>query len=118
MQHIDVEINKSNCFAGQVDETTDITCHSQHSVIIRSVKNEEDVMESFMGFYDVSSRRTSKNLFLLLTKTFRKFNLEKKIIAQTYNRAAVMACHLNGLQVKIKFLAPQASFTHFKFNFE
>lgn len=63
-----------------------------------------------MGFYDVS--RTAENLFKLLTDRFSKFDLERKLIAQTYDGAAVMAGHLNGLQAKIKSIAPQALFTH------
>lgn len=111
MQIIDSEIHNAPFFAWQVDETTDITCQSQLSVIFRYVKNGA-VVERFMGFYDVSSGRTAEDLFKLLTETFSKFDMEKKLIAQTYDGAAVMAGHLNGLQAKIKSVAPQAMFTH------
>jgi hypothetical protein len=105
------EISESSFFSWQVDETTDITCHSQLSVIFRYVLNSQ-VVERFLGFYDVSSRRTSEDLFKLLTDNFAKFNLKEKLVAQTYDGAAVMAGELNGLQRKIKDVAPQATFTH------
>ena len=41
-----------------------------------------------------------------------KYNFKEKLVAQTYDGAAVMAGHLNGLQAKIKSVAPQALFTH------
>jgi hypothetical protein len=80
-------------------------------VIFRYVLNSQ-VVERFVGFYDVSSGRTSEDLFKLLTDNFAKFNLKEKLVAQTYDRAAVMAGELNGLQRKIKDVAPQATFTH------
>ncbi|KAJ8967347.1 hypothetical protein NQ317_013974 [Molorchus minor] len=78
---------------------------------MRYVRNGE-VVERFVGFEDVGSRRTSEDLFKLLTEKFFKFDLENKLIAQSYDGSAVMAGHLNDLQVKIKSVAPQALFTH------
>jgi hypothetical protein len=105
------EISESPSFSWQVDETTDTTCHSQLSVIFRYVLNSQ-VVERFFGFYDISSGRTSEDLFKLLTENFAKFNLKEKLVAQSYDGAAVMVGELNGLQRKIKDVAPQATFTH------
>nr|CAI5852687.1 unnamed protein product [Callosobruchus analis] len=41
-----------------------------------------------------------------------KFDFKTKLVAQTYDGAAVMASELNGLQSKIKSVAPQALFSH------
>lgn len=99
-------------FSWQVDKTTDITCRSQHSVIVRYAR-KGSVVGTFLGFYDVSSGCTAENLFKLLTEAFSKYDLGNKLItAQTYDGAAVMAGCLNGLQAKIKTVAPQALFTH------
>lgn len=94
-------------FAWQIDETTDITCKSQLSVIFRYVIRGE-VVERFVGFFDVSSGRDADSSFKLLTNKFDKFNLNKKLVAQTYDGAAVMSGH----QSKIKDIAPQAFFVH------
>jgi hypothetical protein len=100
------EISESPFFSWQVEETTDTTCHSQLSVIFRYVLNSQ-VVERFFGFYDISSGRTSEDLFKLLTENFAKFNMKEKLVAQSYDGAAVMVGELNGLQRKIK-----ATFTH------
>jgi hypothetical protein len=105
------EISESPFFSWQFGETTDTTCHSQLSVIFRYVLNSQ-VVERFFGFYDISSGRTSEDLFKLLTENFAKFNLKEKLVAQSYDGAAVMVGELNGLQRKIKDVAPQATFTH------
>nr|CAI5849736.1 unnamed protein product [Callosobruchus analis] len=98
-------------FSWQIDETTDISCLSQLSIIFRYVKNGE-VVERFLGFYDVSSGRTAEDLFNFLMSHCEKFDFKTKLVAQTYDGAAVMASELNGLQSKIKSVAPQALFTH------
>jgi hypothetical protein len=69
------------------------------------------VVERFFGFYDISSGRTSEDLFKLLMENFAKFNMKEKLVAQPYDGAAVMVGELNGLQRKIKDVA-QATFTH------
>jgi hypothetical protein len=51
------------------------------------------------------------NYFSLLQQNFGHFNIETKLVGQTYDGAAVMAGELNGLQKKIKSIAPQALFT-------
>lgn len=110
-EHIDNDIKHANFFSWQVDETTDISCSSQLSIIARYVKDGK-VQERFLGFYDVSSGRTADDLFNLLVNHCEKYDFRNKLIAQTYDGAAVMASHLNGLQSKIKTVAPQALFTH------
>ncbi|XP_072382347.1 zinc finger MYM-type protein 1-like [Diabrotica undecimpunctata] len=65
-----------------------------------------------MGFYDVSSGRSAQDLFEFLSTKFRKFNLHSKLVAQTYDGASVMSGEVNGLQAKIKSIAPQAMFIH------
>jgi hypothetical protein len=89
-----------------VDETTDISCtrKSQLSVIFRYV-NSGKILERFRGFFYVSTGRTAEHLFQLLISKFNKYDLKNKLIAQTYDGAAIMASELNGLQAKIKSFA-------------
>lgn len=110
-QKIFSEISDALYFSWQVDETTDIACRSQLSVVFRYVVNGT-VVERFAGFYDVSSGRTAEDLFNFLIDKFGQYDLKNKLIAQTYDGAAVMASDLNGLQTKIKTIAPHALFTH------
>ena len=110
-KHIESEIQNSVCFSWQVDETTDISCHSQLSVIFRYTY-EGNIKEHFMGFYDVSKGRSAVDLFNLLNDQFAKFNFKEKLVGQTYDGASVMSGDLNGLQSQVKNIAPQALFTH------
>lgn len=111
MQKIYAEIHNATCFSWEIDETTDISCFSQMSVIYRFVHNGK-VQERFLGFFNISDGRTATDIFNVLMQSFSKFNIEKKLIGQTYDGAAVMAGELNGLQRKVKSIAPQALFTH------
>lgn len=111
MEKIHTEINDASCFSWEIDETTDISCFSQMSVIFRFILNGK-VMERFLGFFNVSEGKTASDIFNVLTQNFGHFNIETKLIGQTYDGAAVMAGELNGLQRKIKSIAPQALFTH------
>nr|CAI5828860.1 unnamed protein product [Callosobruchus analis] len=91
----------------------DIACKSQLSVIFRYVIRS-DIVERFVGFYDVSSGKNAESLYQLLVTEFQEFDLKHKLIAQTYeyDGAAVMLGDFNGLQSKIKNIAPHALFTH------
>lgn len=79
--------------------------------MFRYVKDGE-VLERFLGFHDISFGRTAENLFQFLVNHCEQHDFRNKLIAQTYHGAAVMASQLNGLQNKIKTIAPHALFTH------
>ncbi|KAJ8912005.1 hypothetical protein NQ315_003542 [Exocentrus adspersus] len=108
---INQEIENALCFSWQVDETTDCKCMSQLSVVFRYI-NEGKVVERFMGFFDVSGGKKAEDLFNLLIQNFKKFDIENKLVGQTYDGASIMSGDLNGLQARIKTVAPQALFTH------
>ena len=65
-----------------------------------------------MGFFDVSSGKDASSLFNFMQEYFAKYDFKNKLVAQTYDGAAVMSGQLNGLQAKIKEVAPQAVFVH------
>lgn len=65
-----------------------------------------------MGFFNVSKGRTANDIFNTLLDNFKDFNLATKLVGQTYEGTAVMAGEINGLQARIKTIAPQALFTH------
>jgi len=110
--HIKHEIKQSMFYSVQIDDTTDLTQKTQCSVILRYITNKFELVERFFGFYDVSEDHTAEGLFNLITSLLLEFNIEKKLVGQCYDGASVMAGNLNGLQARIKEIAPNALFTH------
>lgn len=48
---INSEIQSAPFFSWQVDETTDLSCHAQMSIIVRYVDIEGKIQERFIGFF-------------------------------------------------------------------
>ena len=71
-----------------------------------------EIYERFLGFTDVSKSHKAEYIFTIIKDKFKNFDLKNKLVGQTYDGAAVMSGELNGLQAKIKTIAPQALFTH------
>ncbi|XP_061775076.1 zinc finger MYM-type protein 1-like isoform X1 [Nerophis ophidion] len=109
------EISAAPFVAVEVDETTDVTNQAQISVILRYVAKTEAgylVREAFLGFDDVSNDRRAPAIAEYVLGVLKKYDCVKKLVAQTYDGAAVMASELNGVQAKIKERVPEAMFTH------
>lgn len=106
------EIINAQFFAVIADDTTDVTEKSQCTLTIRYVDKTAEVQERFLGFFDVSADRSAEALFEILTTAINPFDCKTKLIAQSYDGAAVMAGELNGLQAKVKSMCPLALFTH------
>lgn len=109
------EISATPFVAVEVDETTDVTNQAQISVILRYVANTEtdcEVKEAFLGFDDVSEDRRAPAIAAYVLRVLEKYDCVEKLVAQTYDGAAVMASELNGVQPKIKEKVPEAMFTH------
>lgn len=110
--HIKNEVKETSFFALQVDDTTDIAQRSQCTIILRFVNSQSVIVEHFMGFFDLSADHTAQALFDLIKSVLEEFDFTDKLIAQCYDGASVMSGHLNGLQAKVKEVAPQAVFVH------
>uniref|UniRef100_A0A671PJX7 DUF4371 domain-containing protein n=1 Tax=Sinocyclocheilus anshuiensis TaxID=1608454 RepID=A0A671PJX7_9TELE len=59
---IDQEIQSTDFFAIQADDTTDVSCKCQLSVILRYVNVSGAICERFLGFHDVSADRDAESL--------------------------------------------------------
>ncbi|KAL4091710.1 hypothetical protein QTP88_026361 [Uroleucon formosanum] len=105
------EIQTANYIPIQADETTDVSCQSQMSIIFRYVI-EEKIVEQFIGFFDVSSDKMGSGLADIILSVIKKWDLGNKIIAQTYDGASVISGTKNGVQSLIKNIYPNVLFIH------
>ena len=95
-----------------LDETSDIVNKSQLSTVVRYVDENCEVQERFLHFTDMSSDRSSDGLLQHVKQLLMNFHMEGKLVAQTYDGAAVMAGHQNGLNKKVRDVEPSAIFVH------
>lgn len=93
-QDIRTEVSAAPFVSVQVDETTDITNKAQMSVILRYV-SKNTVKEAFLGFTDVSRDRRAAAVTEQILSVLGAYNCTDKLVAQTYDGAAVMASDLN-----------------------
>lgn len=109
---IKTEINKSTFVSIMLDETVDISKKSQLSTTVRYISDEHQAVERFIDFSDVSNARTAVALYNHITKFISEYECGWKLIAQTYDGAAVMAGQHNGLQKLMTDKYEQAQFVH------
>ena len=105
------EISKARFVAVQADETTDVACVSQCVIVLRYITEETTVVERFLCFSPLVDR-TAAGLEKLLKEKLEPHKLENKLIAQTYDGAAVMSGASAGLQARMKETFPHAHFVH------
>jgi hypothetical protein len=111
MESIKSELQEAPFASIQVDETTDIRCTSQVSIVLRYVNND-CIVESFWGFFDASADRSAKGLSEIILRELLTLAVGDKLIAQTYDGAAVMSSGQRGVQSIIKETYPSALFIH------
>jgi hypothetical protein len=112
IENIKEDIKETNFVALILDETSDIINKSQLSTVLRFVDKKGEIQERFLGFTDVSKDRTALGLFNEITNFLKDYNCENKLIAQTYDGAAVMAGEVSGLNKRIQDVFPSAIFIH------
>ena len=95
-----------------LDEASDISCFSQLSTVLRYVNADGIICERFIKFSDVSRDRSAAAIARLVVAQLTELGCLKKLIAQTYDGAAVMSSKLNAVQAKVKDSAPDATFIH------
>ena len=98
-QKLAVEISQASFVAVQADETTDVACVNQCVIVLRYITDASMVVERFLTFSPLLDRTAAGRETLLLEK-LQPFKLENKLIAQTYDGAAVMSGASSGLQAR------------------
>ena len=95
---IDEEVEKCIFLSVQVDKTTYVSTKEQRSVIIRLDKND-DVVEEFLKFCNVSSDRTAPATSAIIKDILTHFgdSIHHKLIIQTYDGASVMSGDISGV---------------------
>ncbi|KAL4131731.1 hypothetical protein QTP88_009004 [Uroleucon formosanum] len=111
MKRVTLEIKNVDFVSIIMDETTDVVSKSQLSIIFRYITHE-GVQERFLGFVDVSQDRSAKCLAEYTFNILQGYNCENKLIAQTYDGAAVMSGQHNGLQALVRLKCKNAMFLH------
>jgi hypothetical protein len=76
------------------------------------VAADGNVEERFQRFTDVSFNHSTSSLFNHAVEILNDFECDPKLIAHTYDGAAVMASQHAGIQAKIRDLYPNAIFVH------
>ncbi|XP_076012541.1 zinc finger MYM-type protein 1 [Genypterus blacodes] len=109
------EIKAALFVAVEVAEAADGTNKAQISVILRYMAESEvscELREAFLGFDDVSNDRRATATAEYILGVLEKYKCAEKLVALTYDGAAVIASDLKGVQAKIKEKMPGAIFTH------
>ncbi len=75
-------------------------------------KNGRVIERCFVGLFDVSNDRSAHFIAQEVLNVLETFDCVDKLIAQTYDGAAVMASDLNGVQARIKERVPSSIFVH------
>jgi hypothetical protein len=105
------ELWECEIFSLMVDEGKDVSRTQQLSVVVRYVYNSA-VYESFLDFTP-AAKLDSESLTAFILSTLRENGIDiKKCVGQCYDGAAVMSGNLNGVQSRIKAVAPQANYVH------
>jgi hypothetical protein len=109
--HILKELQITNFISIQADETMDVLCQSQMSLIFRYIIDNK-IEERFIGFFDVSKNKTAAGLSEVILNELSQWNIGEKVVCQTYDGASVMTDEKNGVQSIIQNIYPMAIFIH------
>ena len=112
LQSIKLEISECLFIAILLDETSDVSNKSQLSSVVRLVTKSGQIVERFLGYTDVSSDRTANRISKHVLNIMETYGCGSKLIAQTYDGAAVMSGELNGTQAKVREVYPKVFFIH------
>jgi hypothetical protein len=85
-----------------VGEATDVSTKVQMSTVLSCLCKNGDIEERFLHFTNISENRSAVSLFGHAKQVLIEFNCVSKLVAQTYDGAAVMAGQHVGLKAKLR----------------
>ena len=100
-------MDETSFVAVQADETTDVSCKSQMVVVLRYMLPDYTVTERFLEFVEVKDK-TGLGLSNSIKGVLEPLKLGEKLIAQTYDGAAVMSGNVRGVQTLMRETYPHA----------
>ncbi|XP_005109313.1 uncharacterized protein LOC101850037 [Aplysia californica] len=109
-EELNKDIHSAKFLSVQVDEATDVGHFSQFAIILRYIKDGKPV-ERFLKFFEAEDR-TQSGLVSTLREALEPFSVEEKLIAQTYDGAAVMSGRVSGVQAQMRQFFPNAVLVH------
>ncbi|CAF3939864.1 unnamed protein product [Rotaria sordida] len=106
------ECRRAKYFSVIIDETKDIACHEQVSLVIRFVDEKFNVFEKFIGF-ERTAIMTGEALTDLLIKWLKKLNLNlQNLVGQCYDGASNMRGEYQGVAARLSQIAPLGIYIH------
>ncbi|XP_078529616.1 zinc finger MYM-type protein 1-like [Lissotriton helveticus] len=109
------QLKKTDFVAIQADDTTDVATNTQSVLVFRYLDSDNKVVERFYGFThlkDACAESISSVILQELNLIFPEQPQKQKLIAQSYDGAAVMSGTSGGVQKKIKDVYPNAHYVH------
>ncbi|KAK3931923.1 Zinc finger MYM-type protein 1, partial [Frankliniella fusca] len=95
-----------------MDEASDESTKEQMSIIVRTVNENLDTEEHFLGLYEVSDT-TGQNLTALALDALTRLALPvENLRGQTYDGGSNMRGAMKGVQARIKEIQPLALYVH------
>ena len=104
------QLRNTQFVAVQAEETTDASCKSQMVIVLRYMV-DNSVTERFLEFIEVKDK-TAIGLSTAIKHALEPLGLRDKLVAQTYDGAAVMSGSVGGVQILMKESYPNAIFVH------
>lgn len=112
LNYIKKEVNESLLVAILLDETSDVSTQSQLSTVLQYINKAGKIQERFLGFKDVGENRSATVLVQCVLNILQGFDCGEKLVAQSYDDAAVMSGELNGTQANVRETYPKALFIY------
>lgn len=103
------EIQAAKYVSIQADESSDVSCRSQISIILRYVI-KQNIVERFVGFVNVPRNKTPSDLADVFFTEINKWEITSKLVYHTYDGALFMPGEKTGIQCIFKELYPNALF--------
>ena len=106
-------VQQATYFSILADETKDLSKNEQMSVVVRYVDVQScTVVERFLSFIHAKSLKAASLSSYILSVIEENGFDTKWLVSQGYDGASVMSGKNNGVQKRIKEVAPQAMYVH------